>query len=80
MEEAQSASSTFSDWLGAALSSFSSAASSVQVDRCAMERKMKKLEVSLMHLPPPEAGEGVVFSSSCAFRPCRRTWSRATPT
>lgn len=47
IEEAQSVFSTFSDWLSTAQSNFSAVAVRVDaVDRTAMEKKMKKLEVS----------------------------------
>lgn len=47
IEEAQSVFSTFSDWLSTAQSNFSAVAVRVDaVDRIAMEKKMKKLEVS----------------------------------
>lgn len=46
IEEAQSVFSTFSDWLSTAQSNFSAVAVRVDaVDRIAMEKKMKKLEV-----------------------------------
>ncbi|KAJ4921305.1 hypothetical protein JOQ06_000785, partial [Pogonophryne albipinna] len=44
MEEAQSVSISFSEWLRAAQSNFSSSCSQEAVDRSAMERKMKRLE------------------------------------
>lgn len=48
IEEAQSVFRTFSDWLSTAQNNFSTVAMSVDaVDRFAMERKMKKLEVHL---------------------------------
>lgn len=46
IEEAHCVFRTFSDWLSAAQNNFSTVAISVDVvDRFAMERKMKKLEV-----------------------------------
>lgn len=46
IEEAQSVFSTFSDWLSTAQKNFGSVSISIDVvDRVAMERKMKKLEV-----------------------------------
>lgn len=46
IEEAQCVFTTFSDWLTSAQNNFSTVAISVDiVDRFAMERKMKKLEV-----------------------------------
>lgn len=46
IEEAQCVFRTFSDWLSTAQNNFSTVAISVDVvDRFAMERKMKKLEV-----------------------------------
>lgn len=46
IEEAQSIFSTFSDWLSTAQNNFSTVAIRVDaVDRFAMERKMKNLEV-----------------------------------
>lgn len=46
IEEAQCVFTTFSDWLRAAQNNFSTVAITVDaVDRFAMERKMKKLEV-----------------------------------
>lgn len=48
IEEAQSVLGSFSDWLSTAQHSFSSVAVPVDaVDRFAMERKMKKLEVHM---------------------------------
>jgi len=46
IEEAQCVFNTFSDWLSAAQNNFGTVAVSVDVvDRLAMDRKMKKLEV-----------------------------------
>jgi len=46
IEEAHSGFSTFSDWLSTAQNSFKAVAVSIDtVDRVAMDRKMKKLEV-----------------------------------
>lgn len=54
IEEAQGVFRTFSDWLSTAQNNFSTVAISVDVvDRFAMERKMKKLEVhsNTEHIP-----------------------------
>lgn len=51
IEEAQCVFSTFSDWLSTVQNNFSTVAISVDaVDRFAMERKMKKLEVHCLIL------------------------------
>lgn len=51
IEEAQCVFSTFSDWLSTVQNNFSTVAISVDaVDRFAMERKMKKLEVRCLIL------------------------------
>jgi len=55
IEEAQCVFTTFSDWLSTAQNNFNTVAISVDiVDRFAMERKMKKLEVYfIMHCACP---------------------------
>lgn len=89
IEEAQSVFSTFSDWLSMAQNNFSTVAISVDaVDRFAMDRKMKKLEVQHFFMPLQHRLTLVLVSNAdmslvvrCVpSRPFRQTWSRVTPT
>lgn len=83
IEEAQGVFRTFADWLNIAQINFSTVAINVDVvDRFAMERKMKKLEVrcaSVLHdVQSSQTVQDMCINTHVCFRLFRLIWSRVT--